>query len=131
MPNPHSLLLNFLIELVQRLRTKKPKFFVYLQYITGVLGAITGLPAFITQFGIKLSPILTTLENKYVAWAAIGFAIASQLTSSSPVVTVTQDGAVLKQTDPVKMPFTSQTEIRKAQVDQVPNSTTTLEEVKK
>lgn len=80
---PSNLFLAFLLEIVNRLRTKKPKIFVYLQYITTVLGAITGIPAFLESFGIKLPSVVTMFENKFIAAVAIGFAIASQLTTNN------------------------------------------------
>ncbi len=123
-------LLNFLIELVGRLRTQKPRFFVYLQYITAAMGAVTGLPGLLMQWGVTLPPAMTILENRFVAACSVGFFIASQLTTSSPVQAVTKDGAVLKQTDASKMPFTAQNEITTTQKARVPNTTTTLAEVK-
>jgi uncharacterized ion transporter superfamily protein YfcC len=123
-------LMNFLIELIKRLKTKKPKFFVILQYITGLLGAVTGIPEFLAQFNIVLPPSLAVLENKYVAWASVGFLIASQLTTQSNPVTVAADGAVLKQTDATRLPFTATNEIKKAQVEEIPNNKLTLAEIK-
>jgi len=123
-------LLAFLIELANRLKTKKPRFFIYLQWLTGAMGAVTGLPGLLTTWGITLPPAATVLENKFVAACSVGFFIASQLTSASPVAAVTKDGAVLKQTDPVKLPFTSSAEIKKSQDAQIPNSEVTLAEVK-
>ncbi|HSY76875.1 MAG TPA: hypothetical protein VK890_08465, partial [Bacteroidia bacterium] len=95
---PQNQFLSFFIELAQRLRTKKPRFFIVLQWLTGVLAGVTGIPSFLAQFHITLPPAATALENKYVAWAAIGFSIASQLTSATPAATVTADGTVLTQT---------------------------------
>jgi hypothetical protein len=129
MPQQNQLL-SFLIELVQRLRTKKPKFFVYLQWITSVFAAITGIPSFLAQFGIVLPPAATALENKYVAWALIGFTNASQLTTAPPAATVTADGKVLTLTDQSKMPFTAAKEVKSAQDAQVKNSTATLAQIK-
>jgi hypothetical protein len=123
-------LFNFLVELLNRLKTKKPKFFVYLQYVTAAMGAVTGLPELLTSWGVTFPPELTLLESKAVAFCSVGFFIASQLTSASPVAAVTKDGAVLKQTDSDKLPFTAQAEIKKAQDQQVPNTATTLAEVK-
>jgi hypothetical protein len=131
MPQQSNQLLNFLIELFSRLRTKKPKFFIVLQWLTAFMGAVTGLPALLIQWGVTLPPALTILENKFVAACSVGFFIASQLTSASPAATVTSDGAVLKQTNAAQLPFTAQVEVKKAQDDQVPNSSTTLAEVKK
>lgn len=125
-----NMLLSFLIELVNRLKTKKPKFFIYLQWITGALGAVTGLPELLTSWGIVLPSATLVLENKIVAACSIGFFIASQLTSASPVAAVTKDGAVLKQTDSKDLPFTAQTEVKKAQDAQVPNTAVTLAQVK-
>lgn len=123
--------LNFLIELVSRIRTKKPKFFVVLQWITVVLGAVTGIPDFLAYFNIVLPPALIVLENKWIAVASIGFLIASQLTTQSKPATVTADGDVLKQTNAKQLPFTAKNEVTKAQISQVPNSSKTLEEIKK
>jgi hypothetical protein len=124
-------ILNFLVELFSRLRTKKPKFFVYLQYLTAAMGAVTGLPGLLVQWGVSLPPAMTILENKFVAACSVGFFIASQLTTANPTATVTADGTVLKQTDPSKMPFTAQTEVKSAQDNRVPNSSATLAQIKK
>lgn len=124
-------LLAFIVELFSRLRTKKPRFFIWLQWITGAASAVTGLPTLLTSWGVQLSPALSVLENKFVAACTLGALIASQLTSSSPVETVTADGAVLKQTDASKLPFTAETEVKKAQDAQIPNSSVTLAQIKK
>jgi len=108
-------LLTFLQELVNRVRTKKPRFFVYLQWITGAMGAITGLPALLASWGITLPPVMMTFENKLVAACSTGFFIASQLTTASPVAAVTEEGDVLKQTDAGKLPFTAQAEVKNVQ----------------
>jgi hypothetical protein len=128
---PQNQFLSFLVELAQRLRTKKPRFFIVLQWLTGVLAGVTGIPSFLAQFHITLPPAATALENKYVAWAAIGFSLASQLTTANPAATVTADGTVLTETDAKKMPFTKQAEVKKAQDNEIPNSTSTLAEIKK
>jgi len=123
--------LAFLVELISRLRTKKPRFFIVLQWITGFMSAVTGLPSLLVSWGISLSPFWTTFENKFVAACTFGAFIASQLTSASPAATVTADGVVLKQTDASKLPFTAEVEVKKAQEAQIPNSSATLAEVKK
>jgi hypothetical protein len=128
---PQNQFLSFLVELAQRIRTKKPKFFVVLQWLTGVLAGVTGIPSFLAQFNIVLPPAMTALENKYVAWAAIGFSLASQLTAAPPAATVTADGTVLTATDEKKMPFTTKVEVKKAQDAEIPNSSSTLAEIKK
>ena len=126
----NNVLIAFLKENLNRLFTKKPRFFIWWQWLTGALSAVTGLPYVVSLFG-TLPPPLLALENKIVAACATGFFLASQLTSASPVATVTKDGAVLKQTDADKLPFTAQVEVTKAQQDLVPNAAVTLADVKK
>lgn len=111
----NNVLINFLKENLNRLFTKKPRFFIWWQWLTGGLSAVTGLPSLLTTMGVSLSPHLAVLENKFVAACAIGFFLASQLTSASPVVAVTKDGTVLKATDADKLPFTSEVEVKKSQ----------------
>ena len=123
--------MDFLVELVSRLRTKKPKFFAILQWIVTILGAITGIPAWLQAYNIVLPPPINVIANKWVAVASIGFLIASQLTTQSKTSTVTADGDILKQTDAKQLPFTAKNEVVKAQINQVPNSSSTLEEIKK
>jgi hypothetical protein len=111
---PTNLFFSFLVELVKRLKTSKPKFFVYLQYFTMGLGAITGIPSFLLQFGITLPPAVSVLENKYVAWASVGFLIASQLTTQSTINSISPQGPVNKQTNPKNLPFTAAVEVKEA-----------------
>lgn len=126
----NNVLINFLKENLNRIFTKKPRFFAIWQWITGLLMAVTGLPGLLASMNINLPAALTTWENKIVAVCAAGFFLSSQLTSASPVVAVTKDGTVLKATDENKLPFTSSVEILKSQQNLVPNSDVTLAEVK-
>lgn len=128
MQNP---LLSFLVELFNRLRTKKPRFFIWLQWLTGAASAVTGLPTLLTSWGVHLSPAMSVMENKFVSACTLGALIASQLTSASPVIAVTKDGIPIKATDASKLPFTSEVEIKKAQDSMIPNSSSTLAETKK
>lgn len=123
--------LSFMIELLNRLKTKKPRFFIWIQFVTAFMSAVTGIPALLIKWGVVLSPPWSTLENKFVAACSIGAFIASQLTSATPAATVTKDGAVLKQTDASALPFTAEVEVKKAQQDQIPNSSITLADLKK
>ena len=111
---PNNLFLSFLVELIKRLKTSKPQFFVILQYITAGLGAVTGIPAFLKQFGIILPSAMVVLENKYVAWASIGFLIASQLTTQSTLNSISPQGVANKQTNPKALPFTAAVEVKEA-----------------
>jgi hypothetical protein len=127
----NNVLIAFLKENLNRLFTKKPRFFIWWQWLTGALSAVTGLPGVLESINVTLPETLAHYENKIVAACAAGFFLASQLTSASPVATVTKDGAILKQTDASALPFTAQVEVKKAQDAQVPNAAVTLEDVKK
>ena len=111
---PTNLFFSFLVELIKRLKTAKPKFFIYLQDAALVLGAITGIPAFLEQYNIVLPPAVTMFENKFVAAATVGFLIASQLTSQSTINSISPQGPVNKQTNPVALPFTAKMEEKQA-----------------
>lgn len=125
----NNLFLSFLVELFNRFATKKPKLFVYLQWVMLGLGAVTGLPAFLQKLGITLSPALTVFENKFVAAAAAGFVLCTQLVTKSPTVGVTADGTPIAPTDAAKLPFTAKVEIKEAQVKEIPNSPITMAEI--
>lgn len=127
----NNVLIAFLKENLNRLFTKKPRFFIWWQWLTGALSAVTGLPGLLAMLNVNLPAHFAALENKFVAACAAGFFLASQLASASPVVAVTKDGAVLKKTDPQALPFTAQVEVKKAQDAEIPNTATTLAEVKK
>jgi hypothetical protein len=127
---PSNPLINFLRESLNRLKTKKPKYFIWWQYITGAMALITWLPTLLTNLGVTLPAAATSIMVKLVAACTTGVLFTSQLTTSSPVQAVTKDGAVLKQTDAQVLPFTAANEVKRAQDARVPNTSTTLAEVK-
>lgn len=73
-------LLAFLIELVQRIGKKSPKFFQIISWISGISTAITGLPGFLKLFDITLPAPFNILSNKAVAIASLVGLIISNLT---------------------------------------------------
>lgn len=77
-------LFSFLIEIVQRLRTKSPKFFNVLKIIAAIATALTGLPGALKSMNIALPANLCVLENKTVAVASIVVLIMAQLTVIDP-----------------------------------------------
>ncbi len=131
MANQPNMLIAFLQEMLQRFFTKSPKFFRIWQLITGLAAAVTGIPEALAYFHIDLPSSLAILSSKFIAAVSTGMFIMSALTTQSKATSVTSDGIVLKETDKGKLPFTSQSEIKGAQVAMIPNSTKTLEEVKK
>lgn len=125
-PNPLvQQIINFAAEFLQRLRTTKPKFFVYCQYAVALMGTATGLPALIEKvnsvggFHIVLSNAFLLFENKFIAACSAGFWLASQLTTASKVTAI-KDGTVLKATDSDKLPFTANVECQHATSAGVP-----------
>ena len=63
-------LLLFLIEVVKRLKKKSPKFFVILQNIALVAGAITGLPLLLDELNVELPSWATIFQSKLVMWCS-------------------------------------------------------------
>lgn len=116
--NTNNPLWQFLQELFQRFSTKSPTFFKIFQLISSILVAITGLPSFIQSLGLTLPPALMVLENKAVAFAAMGVLFTSLLTSQSKVVDKTNDGVPIKETNQEKLPFTAGREMKAAEKNQ-------------
>lgn len=110
----NNLFVAFLKELFLRFSTKSPKFFRIFQLISGVCGAVTGLPEVLSGLGISLPENLTVLQNKAVAYAAMGVFFTSLMTSQSKTMGTKEDGTVLKQTDDTKLPFTAANEVKVA-----------------
>lgn len=73
-------LLAFLIELVQRVSKKSPKFFQIISWISAFATAITGLPGFLEMFDITLPDPLNILSNKIVAISSLVAFLISNLT---------------------------------------------------
>ena len=110
----NNLFAAFLKEMLQRFFTKSPKFFKIFQLLSGACTAVTGLPEFLQMFKINLPPALTVLENKAVAYAAMGVFFTALMTSQSKPAATKDDGGILKQTDETKLPFTAATEVKMA-----------------
>lgn len=64
-------ILDFLTEIVVRLRNKSPKFFKVLQVISILVALIPGIPTFLDYLGIVLPDFLIAIENKTIAIAGI------------------------------------------------------------
>lgn len=108
----NNLFVAFLKELFMRFSTKSPKFFKIFQLLSGICTAVTGLPEFLQMMGIHLPPELTVLQNKAVAYAAMGVLFTSLMTTQSKPSATKEDGSILKQTDETKLPFTAANEVK-------------------
>jgi len=126
--NTQNRLLAFLVEIVKRLKSKSPRFFLILQYISAGVTAVTGLPEFLTMFSISLPSPLNLLANRTVAICGVVSLVFAKLPIENPTIAVTADGAVVKKTDENKLPFTAQSETKAAQ-DKGLQSSATLTEV--
>lgn len=106
-------------ETLNRWFIKKPKYFTYWQWATGVTTAICGIPYILVQFNVTLPEPFASLSNKVVTWAAGAAFMMAQLTVSTPTVAQTEAGSAVKVTDKEKMPFTTKVEDKKVD-DAVP-----------
>lgn len=118
-----NLFFKFLIEIFTRFRKKSPKFFQIWQWILGVVTALTGLPAFLTDLGVKLPPAALTFENKALGMLTTGMMIMSLMTSQSSITSIVPDGPANKQTDPKLLPFTAAVEVKAAEKEGKPLET--------
>lgn len=115
----NTILVDFIVELFNRLSTKSPKFFKIITVISTILGLISGLPYLVEYFGIHLSPTLMAYENKAVAFSAMTAIIMSNLSSQRTQVAVTQDGTVLTAINSKSMPFTAKNEAKQASIKEL------------
>lgn len=118
-----NLFFKFLLEIFTRFRKKSPKFFQIWQWVLGVVTALTGLPAFLEQWGIKLPPAAVIFENKALGLLTTGMLFMSLLTSQSGITSISESGPVNKQTDPKLLPFTAAVELKTAEKEGKPLET--------
>jgi hypothetical protein len=84
-------ILDFLKEIVIRLRAKSPLFFKILQWISAATALIAGLPVFIEYLGVDLPSWALVLESKTIAISAIISAFITGLPVDKPTVIVETD----------------------------------------
>jgi hypothetical protein len=117
-------LIQFLTELILRLGAKSPRIFVILQWISGALAGITGIPTIIQTFGIVLPHPFDTELTKIVAIASTVALFFSKLPVKDKIVAVTTSGQPLKKTDDCVLPFTDSEE--KKSISSTTTTTTTV-----
>jgi|GEM_PF-2434415 len=105
-----SVILNFFTELINRLKSKSPKFFKILQLFAALLTFAGYVPSMLQQwFNVEVPGHIITLFEDIAKYSAGFFAAAFLPTQSTPVAQTTT-GDILKTTDEVKMPFTAAAE---------------------
>lgn len=116
MNNP---LIDFLKELILRFSTKSPLFFRIIQWVSAALALSMYIPATLEAFHISLPEIISANINLVLAkMASVAFVI-SMLTTQSKPLGITEDGQVIKTTNDNKLPFTSRSEQKIAQKENV------------
>ena len=76
--------LTFFSELIARLKTEKPAFFVKLQWASGIIATLCLLVIGLNYFEIVATPKLLTLAQAIV-WTAAGIFITGQLPTKDNV----------------------------------------------
>lgn len=77
--NSNNLFIKWLIELIQRLGAKSPKFFTALKWLGGLAAAITGIPEVLNWFGVVLPEPFASLATKTVAFCGLFVMFISML----------------------------------------------------
>lgn len=107
-----NLVMDWLREMVNRLKSKNPKFFNVIVTAGIIATALTGLPqwvASIEQLHITLPIWLADIQSDVVAWAGVISAFISQLTVNRDPVIVSEE-KVVTETTVEKLPFTVKAE---------------------
>lgn len=115
----NSQLLNFFIEIWNRLRTKSPKIFKILQLFAASLTLAGYLPSMLQRwFNIEVPGHIITMCEDISKYAA-GFFAAVLLPAKTTTVAQTEEGSAVIITDEKKLPFSAKIE-NKEVVETVP-----------
>lgn len=99
-PSQSNLIL-LIREAYQRWGEKQPKFFIVANWVMAILGFLTGVPAFLSEFAIILPPHWAAVVLKVVSAASFGAMIMGKLTAKS----TTDDNGATKDS----LPYTKKT----------------------
>lgn len=103
----------FFIELLNRIKSKSPKFFLVLSIITASLTGLGWVPTMLRDwFNIEMASNLVVMCQD-IAKYATGFFAASMLPVKSPAVAQTKEGEAVIVTNEKKLPFTAKAEEKK------------------
>lgn len=106
---------SFFIELLNRIRTKSPKFFLILSIIGAALTGLGWLPTMLRDwFNIEMAPNFVVMCQD-IAKYATGFFAASVLPVKSVPVGQTPEGSPIIVTDEKKLPFTAKAEDKRVE----------------
>lgn len=115
-----SQLMNFFREAWNRIGSKSPKFFFVTRMIGLCLAAAGKLPWLLDRYtNVDPSQELINLCSD-IGWFFTGVFGASFLPTQSTAVAVTQNGAVVKQTNTETLPFTANAEAKKSDAQDLP-----------
>ena len=128
--NTQNPLIAWLQENFLRVTAKSPKFFKVWKIITGIPVLVIALPEALRILNINLPQVFSQHVQTAVSWAATGMFLMSFLPTQSPVVAIDQNGTPIKQTNPEKLPFTSQSEAKAAIKEDRKESTPPIDKVR-
>jgi hypothetical protein len=80
----NNVLFQFLAELVSRLFSGKPKFFVIIQWVSVVVGAVSVLVNYLTSSGVVLPDWTQTVSDMSVTVGSVVAIIMAQLPKKDP-----------------------------------------------
>lgn len=107
-------LMNFFSELVTRLQSKSPKFFVVWQYIFAILTMLTFIPQALAFLKIHLLGPQAELVSTTVSAATAALWFMAKMPVKPTIVTMTTDGTILQKTTDKKLPITEAAQKKEA-----------------
>ena len=109
----------FFKELLNRLRTKSPRFFFILQLFGASLTFASYIPTMLERWTtlIVSQQFINFCED--IAKYAAGFTLAALLPAESKPMAMTKEGDVLKKLDSETYPFTAKNELKQASKGEV------------
>lgn len=106
---------DFLKELIQRFSGSTPKFFRVLTVVGAIATFIGFVPDLLGFLNITLPLTWLPWTERILKISGITIAVVAKLSVQSKVVAKTPEGALLKERDTDKLPFTAKEEIKQAE----------------
>lgn len=79
-----TVLVDFFVELLTRLFSKSPKFFVVIQWISGVIGFFTGAMMLLDYLNITLGGWVAVFSSKAMLICALASLVIAKLPNQDP-----------------------------------------------
>ncbi len=105
---------SWLIETLNRILSKSPKYMVWWQRVSGALALVGWIPYILNWLGVHVPTHFLGIEAKVLGYAASAALFMSSVTKEQKVIGETAGGnLIVEKTNPKQMPLTAKEEDKK------------------